>query len=388
MAIENQFIHMRLVNRIIEPQILKSLTSNKVIVLIGPRRVGKTILIEQIIGKVDEPYLLLNGEDFSAVELLERRSIQNYRNILGEKKLLLIDEAQKIPGIGNMLKLMVDHIKGLKILVTGSSAFDISNYTGEPLTGRKTTYNLFTLSEQELDQVETEFQKQDNLQKRLVYGNYPELLQLKDDGQKIEYLRDLVNSYLLKDIIAFENIRNADKIIDLLKLLAYQIGQEVSLQELGNQLAMSKNTVDKYLDLLSKTYVIYKVRGFSGNLRKEVTKNNRWYFYDNGLRNILIANVNPVSLRKDVGMLWENYVVSERVKFQRYTKMTVNNYFWRTYDQQEIDWVEERGGKLYGYEFKWNTKKQSKIPGGWKKAYKEATFKIINPTNYLDWVRA
>ena len=379
---------MKLVNRIIEPQILKSLTSNKVIVLIGPRRVGKTILIEQIIGKVDEPYLLLNGEDFSAVELLERRSIQNYRNILGEKKLLLIDEAQKIPGIGNMLKLMVDHIKGLKILVTGSSAFDISNYTGEPLTGRKTTYNLFTLSEQELDQVETEFQKQDNLQKRLVYGNYPELLQLKDDGQKVEYLRDLVNSYLLKDIIAFENIRNADKIIDLLKLLAYQIGQEVSLQELGNQLAMSKNTVDKYLDLLSKTYVIYKVRGFSGNLRKEVTKNNRWYFYDNGLRNILIANVNPVSLRKDVGMLWENYVVSERVKFQRYTKMTVNNYFWRTYDQQEIDWVEERGGKLYGYEFKWNTKKQAKIPGGWKKAYKEAAFKIINPTNYLDWVRA
>ena len=378
---------MKLVNRIIETQILESLTSNKVIVLIGPRRVGKTILIEQIIGKVQEPYLLLNGEDFSVIELLERRSIRNYENILGEKKMLLIDEAQKIPDIGNILKLMVDHIKGLKILVTGSSAFDISNYTGEPLTGRKITYNLFTLSEQELDQVETEFEKKDNLQKRLVFGNYPELLQLKEDDKKVEYLRDLVNSYLLKDIIAFENIRNADKIIDLLKLLAFQIGQEVSLQELGNQLAMSKNTVDKYLDLLSKVYVIYKVRGFSRNLRKEVTKNNRWYFYDNGLRNILIANVNPVGLRNDVGMLWENYVVSERIKFQRYTKMTVNNYFWRTYDQQEIDWVEERGGKLYGYEFKWNPKKQLKIPGGWKKEYQEAEFMIINPANYLEWVR-
>ena len=378
---------MKLVNRIIETQILESLTSNKVIVLIGPRRAGKTILIEQIIGKVQEPYLLLNGEDFSVIELLERRSIRNYKNILGEKKLLLIDEAQKIPDIGNILKLMVDHIKGLKILVTGSSAFDISNYTGEPLTGRKITYNLFTLSEQELDQVETEFEKKDNLQKRLVFGNYPELLQLKEDDKKVEYLRDLVNSYLLKDIIAFKNIRNADKIIDLLKLLAFQIGQEVSLQELGNQLAMSKNTVNKYLDLLSKVYVIYKVRGFSRNLRKEVTKNNRWYFYDNGLRNILIANVNPVGLRSDVGMLWENYVVSERIKFQRYTKMTVNNYFWRTYDQQEIDWVEERGGKLYGYEFKWNPKKQLKIPGGWKKEYQEAEFMIINPANYLEWVR-
>ena len=378
---------MKLVNRIIEPQILESLTSNKVIVLIGPRRVGKTILIEQITRKAEEPYLLLNGEDFSVVELLERRSIQNYRNLLGDRKLLLIDEAQKIPDIGNILKLMVDHIKDLKILVTGSSAFDISNYTGEPLTGRKITYNLFTLSEQELDQVETEFEKKDNLQKRLVFGSYPELLQLKEDVKKVEYLRDLVNSYLLKDIIAFENIRNADKIIDLLKLLAFQIGQEVSLQELGNQLAMSKNTVDKYLDLLSKVYVIYKVRGFRRNLRKEVTKNNRWYFYDNGLRNILIANVKPVGLRSDLGMLWENYVVSERIKFQQYTKMTVNNYFWRTYDQQEIDWVEERGGKLYGYEFKWNIKKQPKTPGGWKKEYKEAEFVIINPANYLEWVR-
>jgi predicted AAA+ superfamily ATPase len=375
------------VDRIIKNQILESLIPNKVIVLLGPRRVGKTILIEQIIDKIEEPYLLMSGEDIRVLELLKRRSTQNYVNLLQGKKLLIIDEAQKIPDIGNILKLMIDQIKGLKIIVTGSSAFDINNYMGEPLTGRKITYNLFALSEQELDQVETILEKRDNLHHRLVYGNYPELLHLKDDEKREEYLREILSSYLLKDILAFEKIRNADKIFDLLRLIAYQIGGEVSIQELGSQLGMSKNTVDKYLDLLSKVYVLHKVNGFSKNLRKEVTKNSRWYFYDNGLRNAVIANLNPIGLRKDVGMLWENYIISERIKYQRYTKMLVNNYFWRTYDQQEIDWVEERGGKLYGYEFKWNPGKYVKIPSAWKKNYESAEFEVINPENYLEWIR-
>lgn len=375
------------IDRIIKDQILESLIPNKVIVLLGPRRVGKTILIEQIIEKIEEPYLLMSGEDIRVLELLKRRSTQNYVNLLQGKKLLIIDEAQKVPDIGNILKLMIDQIEGLKIIVTGSSAFDINNYTGEPLTGRKITYNLFALSEQELDQVENILEKKDNLYHRLVYGNYPELLQLKNNAKKEEYLREILGSYLLKDILAFENIRNADKIFDLLRLIAYQIGGEVSLQELGNQLDMSKNTVDKYLDLLSKVYVLHKVNGFSRNLRKEVTKNSRWYFYDNGLRNAVIANLNPIGLREDVGILWENYIISERIKYQRYNKILVNNYFWRTYDQQEIDWVEERGGKLYGYEFKWNPKKYAKIPLAWKKNYKTAEFKVINPDNYLEWVR-
>ncbi len=378
---------MKYLDRIIENQLLASLVPNKVIVLLGPRRVGKTVLIEQIIERISEPYLLLSGEDFTALELLERRSIQNYVNLLQGKKLLVIDEARKIPDIGNILKLMIDHIKELKIIVTGSSAFDINNYMGEPLTGSKITYNLFALSEQELDQVENVLEKKDNLHKRLVYGNYPELLQFKEDDRKEEYLREMMNAYLLKDILAFENIKNADKIFDLLRMIAFQIGSEVSLQELGKQLEMSKNTVEKYLDLLSKVYVIHKVNGFSKNLRKEVTKNSRWYFYDNGLRNTIIANLNPISLRNDIGMLWENYVISERIKYQRYNKMLVNNYFWRTYDQQEIDWVEERGGKLYGYEMKWNAKKQVKAPGAWSKNYENAEFEIINPDNYLEWVR-
>ncbi|GAB5554037.1 MAG: ATP-binding protein [Saprospiraceae bacterium] len=378
---------MQYLDRIIKPQILESLVPNKVIVLIGPRRVGKTVLIERIIEQIEDPYLLLRGEDFSVYELLERRTVQNYLNLLQGKRLLIIDEAQRIPDIGNILKLMIDHIKGLRIIVTGSSAFDINNYTGEPLTGRKITYNLFALSEQELDQTETIFEKKDNLYKRLVYGNYPELLHFNKDEKKEEYLREIVNAYLFKDILAFENIRNADKIFDLLRMIAFQIGGEVSLQELGKQLEMSKNTVEKYLDLLSKVYVIHKVKGFSKNLRKEVTKNSRWYFYDNGLRNTIIANLNPISARSDIGKLWENYVISERLKYQRYNKILVNNYFWRTYDQQEIDWVEERGGKLYGYEFKWNEKRQVKTPSAWKKNYEDAAFEVINPSNYLEWVR-
>jgi len=337
---------MTIIDRIIEGQIIKSLVPNKVIVLVGPRRVGKTVLIKQIVKSVKEVHLFLNGEDFETLKILEKRSIQNYRNLLGNIKLLIIDEAQKIPDIGIKLKLMVDHIDGLRILVTGSSAFDIANYTGEPLTGRKITYNLYALSEQELNQIENVVEKRDNLEQRLIYGNYPELIHLSSKEEKAEYLREVINSYLLKDILAYENIRSSDKILDLLRLIAFQIGQEVSLQEIGTQLAMSKNTVEKYLDLLSKVFVIHKLGGFSRNLRKEVTKNNRWYFYDNGLRNLLIANLNPIRVRNDIGMLWENYIISERIKFQRYNKMIVNNYFWRTYDQQEIGLKKEKGSYL------------------------------------------
>lgn len=375
-----------LINRTIEAQIKKSLVPNKVVVLIGPRRIGKTFLINQIIKTIDEAYIFLSGEDFQTLSLLENRSIQHYKNILGNIKLLIIDEAQKIPDIGNKLKLIVDHIEEIKILITGSSAFDIENFTGEPLTGRKTTYQLFAFSEQELNQIENRFEKAINLKNRLIFGNYPELLQKNSNAEKTEYLKEIINSYLLKDILIFENIRNSEKIISLLRLIAFQIGGEVSIQELGNQLNMSKNTVEKYLDLLSKVFVIHKLTGFSRNLRKEVTKHNKWYFYDNGLRNLIIANLNPIELRNDVGLLWENYIIGERLKFQFNSKMIVNNYFWRTYDQQEIDWIEEREGKLFAYEFKWNPNKKCKIPGAWKKQYPNAEFKIINQDNYLDWI--
>ena len=378
---------MDYLERTIKPQIKEYLLPNKVVVLLGPRRVGKTVLVNQILSETTEPYLLLNGEDIATRELFSRRSVQNFLQILDGKLFLIIDEAQKIPDIGNSLKLMVDEIKGIKILVTGSSAFDVENYTGEPLTGRKYTFKLYALSEQEYDQIHTLLVRKDKLRERMIYGNYPELLQLSTKAQKNRYLNELISSYLLKDILAFENIKNSEKIISLLRLLAYQVGSLVSTTELGRQLGMSGNTVTKYLDLLSKVFIIHRVGGFSRNLRKEITKNSKWYFFDNGIRNILTANLNPVELRNDMGQLWENYIISERIKHQQYMGMVVNNYFWRTYDQQEIDWIEERGGKLYSYEFKWNPKKRIKEPRGWKNNYPDSEYKIINPENYMGWVK-
>ena len=378
----------KLIKRTAEALILKNFVPNKVIVLLGPRRVGKTILIKQLIAQLKEPYLLLNGEDADVRKKLANRSVQHYLSLLGTKRLLIIDEAQKIPNIGEILKLMIDEIEGLKILVTGSSAFDINIYTGEPLTGRKKTFNLFALSEIEFDQVEDGIQKTTNLKQRLVFGNYPELLHLKDVEDKTEYLQDLVNSYLLKDILEFENIKNSDKIFDLLRLIAFQVGGEVSNTEVGQKLAMSKNTVERYLDLLSKVFILHPVSAFRRNLRKEIVKAKKWYFYDNGLRNILVGNMNPVELRNDIGALWENYIISERIKHQKYKRMLVYNYFWRTYDQQEIDWVEDRGGILHTYEFKWSGKRKAKQPIAWQKAYNNTTFKVINSDNYLDWIRS
>lgn len=377
---------MKLLKREIEDEVIKYLRPNKVVVLLGPRRVGKTVLIQQILKRVSEPYLLLHGEDQDVRRQLEYRSTQRYKSILGEKRLLIIDEAQKIPEIGNVLKLMVDTIEGIKILATGSSAFDLDKFTGEPLTGRKQTFHLFGLSEKELNQIENIFEKDANLRTRLVYGNYPELIHIKELEERKEYLDDLIKSYLLKDILEFDLIRNSEKILQLLRLIAYQIGSEVSFTELGKQLGMSKNTVERYLDLLSKVYIIHSVGAWSRNLRKEIVKGKKWYFYDNGIRNALIGDMKPIENRNDIGILWENYIISERIKYQKYEKMLVYNYFWRTYDQQEIDWIEDREGKLHAYEFKWNSKKESKLPNVFKEAYPDSEFEVINRDNFLEWI--
>lgn len=345
---------MLIIDRKIENLIQLARQPNKVIVLLGPRRVGKTVLLNKIMEQIEQPFIFMNGEDLLTTQTLERRSTIHYKNLLGEKKLLIIDEAQKIPDIGKVLKLMIDNIEGLEIIVTGSSssAFDISRHTGEPLTGRKKTFYLFPISELEYDLLENNIEKRENLRQRIIYGNYPELIHIKDNHSKVQYLQEIINSYLLKDILAFENLRNSNKILRLLQLIAFQIGGEVSYNELATQLGLSRNTIEKYLDLLSKVFIIHILGGFSRNLRNEVSKNNKWYFYDNGIRNALIANMNPIELRNDIGQLWENYIISERIKMQLYSGMLVYNYFWRTYDQQEIDWIENRAGKLYAYEFK------------------------------------
>lgn len=378
---------MELINRTIQSRIEEYFVPGKVIVLVGPRRVGKTVLVRQIISSITEPVLFLNGEDINTRELLARRSVPHYLQLLDGRKILIIDEAQKIPDVGAALKLMIDEIAGLRVLITGSSAFDVENRTGEPLTGRKYTFRLYPLSDAEYDQKYSVQERKDKMKERLIYGCYPELLTMSNSGMKAAYLNDLVSSYLLKDILVFENIKKSDKILSLLRLIAFQTGSEISTTEIGRQLGMSENTVSQYLDLLSKVFIIHKVGGFSRNLRKEISKSSKWYFFDNGIRNILVANLNPVELRNDVGQLWENYIISERIKFQQYSGMIVNNFFWRTYDQQEIDWVEERGGQLHGFEFKWSENKHPRAPLGWSKTYPDASYSVVNPDNYQPWTR-
>lgn len=361
---------------------------NKVLILLGARRVGKTAFLKKYLqNKKKSKYLLLNGEDQSTIDLLEERSISNYKRVFNNIELLIIDEAQKIDEIGLKLKLIVDEIQGLKVIATGSSVFDLNNQLGEPLVGRSSIIHLYPLAQMEFSPYENYKQTTEKLEERLIYGAYPELEQTPNWNEKATYLESLVSAYLLKDILAFEGIKKADKIMDLLRLIAFQIGKEVSVDELAKNLKnISRNTVENYLDLLSKVFIIYKVNGFSRNLRKEITKSNRWYFYDNGIRNAVIRNFNNLKFRNDIGQLWENYLMSERIKYNHYHRKRINTYFWRTYDQQEIDLIEEENQLLNAYEFKWNEHKKVKAPKAWQNNYKEASFEVINKKNYLNFI--
>ena len=373
-----------MIERFLLTQLENEFTKQKVSLLLGARRVGKTSILQSLYQKMDTKCLWLNGEDADVQLLLEERSIANYKRLLEGYTLLIIDEAQFVPDMGRKAKLMIDEIKPLHIILTGSSAFDIAEM-GEPLVGRTITHYLYPVSQGELMKQENALQTKQNLEDRLLYGSYPEVVTTTSSQEKKRYLTDLVNTYLLKDILVFENIKNPQKLKDLLQLLAYQVGNEVSLEELGKQLGLSKNTVERYLDLLSKVFVIYKRSGYSKNLRKEIVKSHRWYFFDNGIRNAIINNYSPIAVRQDIGQLWENYVLSERMKHNEYTNNNVNSFFWRTYDQQEIDVIEEKNGSINAFEIKW---KQDKIktPVAFKKAYPDAEFALINQNNYLDWI--
>ena len=366
---------------------LKRLISpNKVVVVYGPRRCGKTTLLTHYIEKaVDERYLFVSGEDITIREYLGSQSVAKLKDFVGKNSLLVIDEAQKVKEIGLNLKLIVDHIKDIRIIATGSSSFDLVKDIGEPLTGRKFTLKLFPLAQLELMQIEQRAETEANLEARLIFGSYPEVVLTQDNSLRERYLKEIVSSYLFKDILEMEGVRHPDKIVRLLQLLAFQIGGEVSFNELGGQLGISKNTVERYLELLEKVFVIFKLSGFSRNLRKEITKNARYYFYDTGIRNALINNFNPLKMRDDIGMLWENYIIVERLKKQEYLGISANNYFWRTYDQKEIDLVEERGGNLYGYEIKWKAGRL-RPPKTWLEGYKNAKYDVINRENYMGFI--
>jgi len=361
------------------------LQPGKVVVLYGARRTGKTTLVNEYLKRVRDSYLSISGEDVAVQSYLASASIEKLRAFVGENRLLVVDEAQKVREIGLNLKLIVDHIEGIRVIATGSSSFDLARNIGEPLTGRKFTLRLFPLAQMEIAAVENQAQTASNLESRLIYGSYPEVVLCADNRHREQYLKELVASYLYKDILELDGVRHSAKIGQLLQLLAFQVGKEVSSSELATHLGMSKNTVDRYLDLLEKAFVLHRLQGFSRNLRKEITKNSRYYFLDTGIRNALINNFNPIHLRDDTGLLWGNYLVLERLKKQEYLGIASNNHFWRTYTRQEIDWVEERGGRLYGFEMKWG-KGRTTPPREWVAAYPEATWQVVNRENYLDFI--
>lgn len=373
---------METLRRSLEDKIMDRLSPGKAILIFGARRVGKTVMMRSIVDAYKGRTLWMNGEDFDTMTLLRERTVANYRHLFGGVDLLAIDEAQNIPYIGNILKLIVDEVPGVRVLASGSSSFDLRNKAGEPLVGRSTQLTLYPFSQKELAQSESPVETRQRLESRLIYGAYPEVVTMDGFDRKEEYLRDIVSAYLLKDVLALDGLKNSSKMLQLLRLVAYQTGSEVSYDELGKQLGMSKNTVERYLDLLEKVFVIYRLGAYSRNLRKEVAKAGKWYFCDNGIRNAVIGSFSPLAVRQDVGLLWENYLISERRKDNFNALLGKQFYFWRTYDKQEIDLIEERDGKLTALEFKWGDKLPS-APKAFSSAYPDAEFHVVNRNNYL-----
>lgn len=364
----------------------KEFFPNRTLILYGPRRVGKTFLLNRAKSGLTGTVFYGTGEDLEVRNILQSESVEKIKGSFSGYDWVIIDEAQKVDRIGHGLKIAIDHLPEVRFIATGSSSFELAHQIGEPLTGRKITLTLYPLSTLELKKHQGGAELMQSLDSRLIFGSYPEIMATTDYNRKAVLLKELRDSYLYKDILELENLRNAKKITDLLQLIAWQVGKEVSLHELGTQLGMDKRTVERYLDLLEKAFVIVNVRGFSRNLRKEVTKTSRYYFLDNGILNAILNNFNPVSMRSDKGALWENFIFMERLKFRSYTAMNATMHFWRTYDRQEIDLVENSNGNLNGYEFKYSSARKTKTPAAWAKAYPEAGFDVITRDNWIEFV--
>jgi len=372
------------IDRSLEKELLKKLKSNKVLILFGTRRVGKTVLLQTLAEKLKMKPLIMNGDDQEVQEIFQRRTIANMKNIVGNHELLVIDEAQAIPEIGKALKLLIDTHPKLTVLATGSSSLDLLNKSGEPLTGRSITYQMFPIAQMELKQSMIEARQ--NLDDRLIYGSYPEVILMDGAAAKATYLQQLVTSYLLKDILSFSGIRQSSKIMSLLRLIAYQTGSEVSNTELGNQLGLNKITVESYLDLLTKVFILQKVPAFSNNPRKEIAKSSKWFFYDNGIRNAIINDFRPIGMRNDMGALWESYIISERIKKNHYQGIAAEYYFWRNYQKQEIDLIERHNGTIHAFEMKYSESKRVKTPSGFKSLYPGVDVQEINKMNYFEFI--
>jgi predicted AAA+ superfamily ATPase len=375
-----------MIPRTIEKQIIDRLdNSDKIVVLYGARQVGKTTLINSILKNRNEKILSINADQLKYRDVLSSADLNQLKRLVAGYELLFIDEAQRISNIGLNLKILHDNLPGIKIIATGSSSFELANKISEPLTGRIWTYTLFPISILEWKELLNPYEIDEKVSEFLMFGMYPEIFSYENELDKMDYLRELVRSFLYKDLLELSQIRNSGKILDLLRLLAHQIGSPVSYSELGKKLGISTDTVISYIDLLEKVFVIYRMPGFSKNLRKEITKNKKIYFYDLGVRNAILEDFTLPVKRQDIGHLWENFIISERIKRNNYMRAHLNSFFWRTYTGAELDYVEQGSGKLFGFEIKWGDR-IVKSPKTWIESYDEADFSTINFKNFQKFV--
>ena len=373
-----------MIYRIIEIELLKRIHQGKLLLVVGPRQVGKTTLMRQLLKQLSLEALWLNCDNPDDRLSLQDATMTSLQSLIGDRKLVLIDEAQRVHNIGLTLKLLTDNFPEVQVIASGSSALDLANTINEPLTGRKREFQLYPFSTEELCRHTSEREEKRLLEDRLIYGFYPEVINHSADAQ--EALGEITSSYLYKDLLSLEDVRKPAILQKLLLALALQVGSEVTYNDLGNTIGIDKETAEKYLDLLEKAFVIFRLNSFSRNMRREIKKSRKIYFWDNGIRNAIINNFNSVALRTDVGALWENFIISERMKYLAYHRIFTNVYFWRTTTGKELDWLEERGGKLYAFEAKWNPERRAKLPLGFAEAYPETEFQVVHRENYLEFL--
>jgi len=373
-----------MIKRLLEDNILQYIDQGKALIIIGPRQVGKTTLLKLLEKRLGRKTLFLNCDEIEVKNSLTTHSLNRLRDIIEDYEVVIIDEAQRIRDVGITLKLIIDNFKGLQLIVSGSSSLELANKINEPLTGRKFEFFIYPFSSAELRSENGTFEESKNLYKRLIFGSYPDVV--NNPGKERLILNNLASSYLYRDIMAYQEIRRPELLDDLLKALALKLGYQVSYNELSRTVGTDKETVRRYIDLLEKAFIVFRLRSFSRNLRTELKKSRKLYFYDNGIRNAIVGNFNNTDSRDDTAALWENYLVSERRKYLEYNNLYAHSYFWRTTQQQEIDYIEEADGKICLYEFKWNPNKKVLFPKTFLRNYEVDSYQVINPDNHMNFI--